>query len=837
MGDQTLMEQVLMDREGRMTDFYCVFGNPIGHSRSPAIHQQFAEQTGQDLHYTARLAPLGDFAGELARFAAEGGMFAKGANVTVPFKEEAFALCLERTARAERAGAVNTLIRLPGGGWRGDNTDGAGLVRDITENLGISLAGKSILLLGAGGAARGVIEPLLGERPAVLHLANRTADKALTLMAAFADLPTAGGLQASGFAEIPARAFDVIINATSASLGGEALPLPPAVFAPRSLAYDMMYGKAETPFLQQARRAGVKYRADGLGMLVEQAAEAFFVWRGVRPDTGAVLSRWSATLQGLPVWQRLGRLQDQLGQRHLRDLFAEDPQRFNRFSLRCGDLTLDFSKQRLTPQIWDELLNLARVRDVAGWWQRACAGQPINHTEGRAVLHAALRASPAATFAVNGQPVMAEVHAVLDRMEQFCGAVHSGVWRGYAGDPIRHVVNIGIGGSDLGPRMATQALTAFQMPDLKVHYVSNVDGADLGRVLQQLSPRNTLFVVTSKTFTTQETLQNARTAKAWLLAASADPQSVAQHFVAVSTNLEATQAFGIPSRNVFGFWDWVGGRFSLWSAVGLPLALGIGFQHFRQLLAGARAMDAHFSEAPPEASLPLALALLSVWNTDFLQAQTHAILPYSQSLELLPAYLQQLEMESNGKQVNRQGDAVGVPTAPILWGSAGTNGQHSFYQLIHQGGRVVPCEFITLRDADYPLAGHQAALLANCLAQSAALAFGQTEEEAMAQDTPAHLLPYKVFPGNQPSTTLIIKRLTPYTLGQLLALYEHKIFAQGVLWGVNAFDQWGVELGKQLANRLLPCLEWENPSREGLDALLSGFDVSTRGLLQVLRGD
>ena len=537
------------------------------------------------------------------------------------------------------------------------------------------------------------------------------------------------------------------------------------------------------------------------------------------------------SLKSLPAWQHLQSLLPGCAQQHLRELFAKDEQRFTRFSLSQGGLLLDFSKQRITSEVWQGLLGLAQAVEVADWWQKVRAGEAVNHTEGRAVLHTALRAAPGEVVNYHGQNVVPEVHAVLAQMRQFCESIHGGLWRGFSGEVIRDVVNIGIGGSDLGPRMATRALSAWHLPDIRVHYVSNVDGADLALTLRSLNPRTTLFVVTSKTFTTQETLLNARTARDWLLATSGDQASVAKHFVAVSANPEEAQRFGIDPQNVFGFWDWVGGRFSLWSAVGLPLALAIGFQNFERMLAGARDMDQHFSDAPPAQNLPLAMALLSVWNTDFLDAQTHALLPYSQSLEYLPAYLQQLEMESNGKQVNRDGQPIGVPTAPILWGSAGTNGQHSFYQLIHQGGRVVPCEFITLRQADYPLAGHQPALLANCLAQSAALAFGQTKAEAAALGTAPDLLPYKVFPGNQPSTTLVIDQLTPFSLGQLVALYEHKVFAQGVIWGVNSFDQWGVELGKQLANRLMPCLEVETLANE----LLEEFDASTRGLLKALR--
>lgn len=538
-------------------------------------------------------------------------------------------------------------------------------------------------------------------------------------------------------------------------------------------------------------------------------------------------------LSSTPLWKSLEAHCARLETQHLRDLFVADNQRFEHFSLQHRGLLLDFSKQRVDAPCWADLLKLAGLAKLSDWQRQMLGGESINHTEGRAVLHTALRAQPGEVFFHQGQNVVTEVTAVLARMAEFCEAIHSGRWRGFSGQTIRNVVNIGIGGSDLGPRMATRALSAWHLPDIRVHYVSNVDGADLALTLQQLNPRTTLFVVTSKTFTTQETLLNARTAREWLIAASGDEASVAQHFVAVSAAPTVAAEFGIDPANVFGFWDWVGGRFSLWSAVGLPLALAVGFDHFQALLAGARDMDHHFFDAPPESNMPLALALLSLWNTDFLHAQTHALLPYSQSLELLPAYLQQLEMESNGKQVSRTGEPIGVPTAPILWGSAGTNGQHSFYQLIHQGGRVVPCEFITLKEADYPLAGHQSALLANCLAQSAALAFGQTRAEAAALGAPSQLLPYKVFPGNQPSTTLVIERLDPFHLGQVLALYEHKVFSQGVLWGLNSFDQWGVELGKQLASRLMPCLE----STDAVDtALLDGFDASTRGLLKALKG-
>ncbi len=528
-----------------------------------------------------------------------------------------------------------------------------------------------------------------------------------------------------------------------------------------------------------------------------------------------------------PAWQALVRHAETLRTAHLRDLFAADPGRFARFSMADDAWLLDFSKQRLDAEAWRLLLQLAEEADVAGWRQRMLAGEAINHTEGRAVLHMALRAAPDATLPSAGGSVMPQVHAVLGRLRAFCDRVHSGEWRGFSGERITDVVNIGIGGSDLGPRMATRALAAWHQPDLAVHFVANVDGADLATTLARLNPRTTLFVVASKTFTTLETMANANTARAWLLAAAGDDAAVARHFVAVSTNLGATARFGIADDNVFEFWDWVGGRFSLWSAIGLPLALAVGFRHFEALLAGARAMDAHFCAAPAAANLPLALALIELWNTSFLGAESHAVLPYSQSLELFPAHLQQMEMESLGKQVDRAGQPVGCATGPVLWGAAGTNGQHSFYQLLHQGGRLVPCDFIALKHADFPLPGHHPALLANCLAQSAALAFGQTEAEARAAGTPKALVPYKVFPGNQPSTTLLLDRLDPFNLGRLIALYEHKVFCLGVLWNLDAYDQWGVELGKQLAGRITPLLDGKGDA--------STFDASTGGLVAALR--
>jgi glucose-6-phosphate isomerase len=532
-----------------------------------------------------------------------------------------------------------------------------------------------------------------------------------------------------------------------------------------------------------------------------------------------------------PAWKHVERHAHGLRDAHLRELFEHDPLRFQRLSVRWSqggdDWLLDLSKQRIVPETLPLLAGLWEAADVPGWIAKMRAGEPINHTEGRAVLHVALRHA-GGPIMVDGQDVMPDVRAVLDKLRGFCDAIHSGKWRGATGEPITDIVNIGIGGSDLGPRMATQALAAHRVPHLRVHYVANVDGADLATVLTGLRPAQTLFVIASKTFTTQETMQNANSARAWLVQELGEA-AVARHFVAVSTALDKVAAFGIDTDNAFAFWDWVGGRFSLWSAIGLPLALAIGFDRFEQLLAGARAMDEHFFTAPPLENLPALLALVELWNADFVGLQTRAVLPYSQSLGLLPRYLQQLEMESLGKQIGRDGKQVGCPTLPILWGEPGTNGQHAFYQLLHQGGRALSCEFIACKAADFPVPGHHEKLLANCFAQSAALMKGKTEAEASAEleatvpPGPTFLAPYKIFPGNQPSTTLLLPRLDPFSLGALVALYEHKVFTLGVLWHLDAFDQWGVEYGKQIANSLLPMLEGKTA--------VAGVDSSTAGLI------
>ncbi|MDR0234254.1 MAG: glucose-6-phosphate isomerase [Zoogloeaceae bacterium] len=531
------------------------------------------------------------------------------------------------------------------------------------------------------------------------------------------------------------------------------------------------------------------------------------------------------------AWQSLEAHARLMASRHLRELFAEAPDRFRDFSLASpeGDLLLDFSKQRITSETLSLLRDLARAAEVEGWRDRMAAGEAINHTEGRAALHMVLRDT--ALRGKKGERTIArEVADNLARMKAFCAALHGRKWRGMSGEHITDIVNLGIGGSDLGPRMATRALAAFQHPDIRVHFVANLDGGDLAPLLASLNPRATLFIVTSKTFGTEETLTNARAARDWLSAylpaRRAAEASLARHFVAVTGNTEAAKAFGIPDEQIFAFGDWVGGRFSLWSPVGLAIALATGFSNFEALLAGARAMDQHFLTAPLPENLPITLALLDVWNVNFIGAASHGIFPYSQSLELFPAYLQQLEMESLGKSVDRQGLPLAQKSCPILWGGSGTLGQHSFFQLLHQGGAPVPSDFILLKHADFPLPGHHARLVANALAQSAALAFGQTGEEAKAAGVPDALLPYRVFPGNQPSTTLLLERLTPHTLGQLLALYEHKVFTVGALWNINVFDQWGVELGKRMAKKLLPFLEEEVSLQDG-----DGLDASTRGLI------
>jgi glucose-6-phosphate isomerase len=542
-----------------------------------------------------------------------------------------------------------------------------------------------------------------------------------------------------------------------------------------------------------------------------------------------------SALTGSAAWQALGRHAGVMAPVHLRDLFADDPERFARFSLREGDLLLDYSKNRITEETLRLLLDLARQADVAGWRDRMFAGDRINTTEQRAVLHTALRNRSNRPVAVDGSDVMPAVNAVLAQIEDFSGRVREGVWRGHAGQTITDVVNLGIGGSDLGPLMVCEALKPYQRSDLRPHFVSNVDGAHLVHTLEGLDPGRTLFVVASKTFTTQETMTNAASARAWLVERLGDERAVGRHFVAVSTNAQAVAAFGIDPVNMFAFWDWVGGRYSLWSAIGLPIALAVGFERFEELLAGGHAMDEHFRSAPLERNLPVILALLGVWYRNFLGAESHAVLPYDQHLHRLPAYLQQADMESNGKSVRRDGVPVDYATGPIIWGEPGTNGQHAFYQLVHQGTALIPADFLAAAESLTPLGDHHDKLLANFFAQPEALAFGKTavqaqaelEREGLTGAALAALLPHKVFPGNRPSNAILYRRLDPATLGRLIALYEHKIFTQGVLWNVNSFDQWGVELGKQLAKAILPELADATP--------IASHDSSTNGLINHLK--
>jgi glucose-6-phosphate isomerase len=529
-----------------------------------------------------------------------------------------------------------------------------------------------------------------------------------------------------------------------------------------------------------------------------------------------------------PAWRALAAHHAEIGPRHLRELFAGDAARGERLVLEAAGLFLDYSKNRVDDETMRRLVALA---EECGLRERTAAmfrGDVVNRTEKRSVLHVALRKPAGETLVVEGVDVVAEVHAVLDRMVAFAESVRSGRWLGYTGKRIANVVNIGIGGSDLGPVMAYEALRFYSDRSLTVRFVSNVDGTDLVEATRDLDPAETLFIVCSKTFTTLETLTNARAARDWLVAWLGSDKAVARHFVAVSTNDAAVAEFGIATENMFGFWDWVGGRYSMDSAIGLSTLIAIGPEHFRAMLAGFHAMDEHFRSAPIASSMPALLGLLSIWNNDFLGAGTMAVLPYEQYLKRLPAYLQQLTMESNGKHVQADGTPVGVETSPILWGEPGTNGQHSFYQLIHQGTRLVPCDFIGFAQPLNALGEQHDLLMANLFAQSEALAFGKTAAEVAAEGTPAELVPHRVFAGNRPSNTLLAERLTPHALGALVALYEHSVFVQGVVWNIDSFDQWGVELGKVLAQRVSP--ELANKSEPAL-----AHDSSTNALIRRYR--
>ncbi|EAA2046589.1 glucose-6-phosphate isomerase [Salmonella enterica subsp. enterica serovar Chester] len=531
------------------------------------------------------------------------------------------------------------------------------------------------------------------------------------------------------------------------------------------------------------------------------------------------------------AWQALQKHYDEMKDVTIAELFANDSDRFAKFSATFDDLMLvDFSKNRITEETLAKLQDLAKETDLAGAIKSMFSGEKINRTEDRAVLHVALRNRSNTPIIVDGKDVMPEVNAVLEKMKTFSQAIISGQWKGYTGKAITDVVNIGIGGSDLGPFMVTEALRPYKN-HLTMHFVSNVDGTHIAEVLKKVNPETTLFLVASKTFTTQETMTNAHSARDWFLKAAGDEKHVAKHFAALSTNAKAVGEFGIDTANMFEFWDWVGGRYSLWSAIGLSIILSVGFDNFVELLSGAHAMDKHFSTTPAEKNLPVLLALIGIWYNNFFGAETEAILPYDQYMHRFAAYFQQGNMESNGKCVDRNGNAVDYQTGPIIWGEPGTNGQHAFYQLIHQGTKMVPCDFIAPAITHNPLSDHHQKLLSNFFAQTEALAFGKSREvvEQEYRDQgkdPAqleHVVPFKVFEGNRPTNSILLREITPFSLGALIALYEHKIFTQGAILNIFTFDQWGVELGKQLANRILPEL--------GDDKAISSHDSSTNGLI------
>ena len=536
------------------------------------------------------------------------------------------------------------------------------------------------------------------------------------------------------------------------------------------------------------------------------------------------------SLTATPAWKALEAHAGSVAGLHMRDLFAADPGRFGAFSISLPGIFLDYAKNRVTADTMALLMDLARQAGVEAWRRRMFSGGPVNSTEGRPALHVALRNRSGGPVMVGGIDVMPLVRGVLARMRDFADALHTGAWKGATGKPVADVVSIGIGGSHLGPEMVCEALTPYRMSRPGIHFIANVDGADISQAMAGLDPGTTLFIVSSKTFTTPETLANAATARAWLTDALGEG-AVANHFVAVTANPGAAAGFGIEAANTFETWDWVGGRYCLWSAIGLPIALAVGMDAFDELLDGAHAMDEHFQTAALESNMPVVMALLGVWNSGFLGAGCHAVLPYDHHLRGLPAYLQQADMESNGKSTTRGGQPVDYQTGPVLFGAPGTPGQHSFFQLLHQGTRLVPADFIAAAEGSAPEAGHHPMLLANFFAQTEALMKGKTDEEARAELDAAglggedleSLLPHKVFEGNRPTNSILTVRFDPRTLGMLIALYEHKIFVQGVIWDINSFDQWGVELGKELAGAILPELEGDDP--------VSGHDCSTNGLI------
>jgi glucose-6-phosphate isomerase len=541
------------------------------------------------------------------------------------------------------------------------------------------------------------------------------------------------------------------------------------------------------------------------------------------------------SLTSYPVWDKLCAHQKAIAPLHMRDLFVDDPKRFDKFSLKFKDLLLDYSKHRITDETLPLLFQLAREANIENWRDKMFAGEKINITENRAVLHTALRNRANTPVYVDGKDVMPEVNLTLKQMRTFSEKVRSGDWKGFTGKRITDIVNIGIGGSDLGPVMVCDALKPYASPDLNIHFVSNIDGAHLMRALEKCNAETTLFIVASKTFTTQETMTNALSARTWFLESAKQSGHVAKHFVALSTNAKMVDDFGIDLANMFQFWDWVGGRYSLWSAIGLSIALYVGMDNFEEMLSGGHEMDVHFKTAPLEYNMPVILALIGIWYNNFFHVDTNAILPYDQGMARFPAYLQQADMESNGKFICRDGSRVQYNTGPVIWGEAGTNGQHAFYQLIHQGTQIVPADFLIPVHSHYAIGKHGYAhhkiLLANFLAQTQSLMLGKTKEQArvelekqgLAGDALEDLLPHKVFEGNRPTTSIMFDTLTPNTLGKLIALYEHKIFVQGMMWDINSFDQWGVEYGKQIAQQILPQLT--------SDEAVCNYDSSTNGLI------
>lgn len=517
-------------------------------------------------------------------------------------------------------------------------------------------------------------------------------------------------------------------------------------------------------------------------------------------------------LSNSPNWLALQAHQQTIAETHMRDLFAADPKRFEKFSIPFNDILFDFSKHRVTEETLRLLLNLAHEMDIKGWTEKMFSGEAINFTENRAVLHIALRNRSNRPTLVNGKNVMPGVNAVLARMRKFSDAVRCGEWKGFSGKTITDVVNIGIGGSDLGPAMVTEALLDYQRPNIKFHFVSNIDSTQLFETERHLNPETTLFIIASKTFTTQETMTNARSAREWFMNTAKDESAIAHHFIAISSNTKEVTRFGIDPAHMFEFWDWVGGRYSLWSAIGMPIAIAIGMDRFEELLQGAHEMDEHFRTAPLEKNLPVIMAMLGIWYNNFFGSDTHAIIPYDQYLSRLPAYLQQLDMESNGKRVDREGQPVDYATGQIIWGELGSNGQHAFFQLIHQGARLIPADYIAMYENKHPIGEHHTILLANFFAQTEALMRGKNAQEVTAElqteglneERIKQLLPHKIFPGNKPSNSILLHKLDPKTLGSLIAFYEHKVFVQGIIWNINSFDQWGVELGKQLAKVIQP---------------------------------